>query len=182
MKRLLFMLLLVSFTVGASAQMKLARIKQDYNFRGYNLERGDYVVFSENRNGTITIYYDAGGDSPTENFGSFSKNFKNKYLEDTGYYVAAVRDPVDDYVNVRNGPGTNYPVVGKLYVERNIYYQKTDSNWLKVYVQVDLNGEYRYDDGFFNSLRNANLDPSYCVFVGYIYKDRVRNPYFYFLF
>lgn len=178
MKRILFMLLLVSFAVGASAQWKVARVKQKFVSEpkeGYSLERGEIVCFSENRNGTITIYFDPGGDSPRERLGTYSKNFKNKYLEETVYYAASVRDPVDDYVNVRKGPRTNYPVVGKLNVESDIYYQKTDSNWFKVYV-YNWDGEYKDDDGFFIGHRVLSYEPSDCIFVGYIYKDRVKSP------
>lgn len=166
MKRLLFMLLLVSFAVGASAQWKVARVKQKFVYEpkeGYSLERGEIVGFSENRNGTITIFCE-GGECTVYDAGPFSNSVKNKYLEYIGYYLGQIRDPLDDYVNVRKGPGTNYPVVGKLSVLDWIYFQKTESNWLKVYVVHPWAG----DNGFFYTFGCIGEEPSDCIFVGYI--------------
>lgn len=180
MKRLLFMLLLVSFTVGASAQWKVARLKQDFKYVNYNtpdfIQRGEFVGYTENRNGTITIYCN-GGEGTIDTVGTYSSNVKNKYLEFTGYYFAWVRDPVDDYVNVRKGPGTNYPVVGKIRANRvtetAILFKKTESNWLELY----LHWQEKDDGGYYFDLGTGFLpffeEP---VMIGYIYKDRVKSP------
>ena len=64
------------------------------------------------------------------------------------FKIGYITDPVDDYVNVRKGPGTDYDIVNELYVGDKIYYTKGSGNWRKVY---DLNKRY----------------------LGYIYYDRI---------
>ena len=81
------------------------------------------------------------------------------------YYAGEIIDPVDNYVNVRKGPGTNYAVVRRVHTidwcvdhdmadsatdSGRFFYQKTNSNWWKLY---DRPGK----------------------FVGYIYFDRLRK-------
>lgn len=57
-------------------------------------------------------------------------------------------DPVDSYVNVRRGPGTNYAIATQLDVGTTVYYER-GSKWVKVY---DLNYSY----------------------LGYVFHDRIR--------
>ena len=59
-----------------------------------------------------------------------------------------ITDPVDDYVNVRKGPGTNYEVVTTLDVGDEVYYTSGSGNWMKVY---DMGENY----------------------LGYVYYDRI---------
>ena len=63
-------------------------------------------------------------------------------------YPGHITDPVDNYVNVRKGPGTNYGIVARLYVGEFVYYSKTNSKWVKVY-----NSSRRY--------------------LGYVYRNRI---------
>ena len=196
MKKILLLLLLVSTTAGANAQWKIGRVKQDFRvstkyYGGYEFPKYCLIVYSENRNGTVTIYED-GGETVNLKLGTFSNI--NKYIEFTGYYLADVRDPVDDYVNVRKGPGTNYPILGRLQVGDGILFKKTESNWLKVYAGNDLE---RWDNGYFYvgltclgnfyfyflkdeiaeyDFINNSIDDKF-HFIGYIYKDRVESQY-----
>ena len=57
-------------------------------------------------------------------------------------------DPVDSYVNVRQGPGTGYAIVCRLDVGETVYYVR-GGKWVKVY---DLNNNY----------------------LGYVFHDRIR--------
>ncbi len=57
-------------------------------------------------------------------------------------------DPVDSYVNVRQGPGTGYAIVCRLNVGETVYYVR-GGKWVKVY---DLNNNY----------------------LGYVFHDRIR--------
>ena len=193
MKKILLLLLLVSTTAGANAQWKIGRVKQDFKFYSkcvgddWSYERKDFIVYSENRNGTVTIY-DVGAEAMNMKLGSYSNI--SKYIDFTGYYIADVNDPVDNYVNVRKGPGTNYPILGRLNVGRGILFKKTDNNWLKVYVPKDC--LYKLEDGFYGGVGsiyefwyeferddniekgNNNIEDKYS-FIGYIYKDRVKS-------
>ena len=64
------------------------------------------------------------------------------------YMTGIITDPVDDYVNVRKGPGTNYEVVTTLDVGDEVYYTSGSGNWMKVY---DMGENY----------------------LGYVYYDRI---------
>ena len=55
------------------------------------------------------------------------------YVRFSGFYVGTITDPVDNYVNVREGPGTNYPIVQTVDVGDLYRFQKTNSNWVKLY-------------------------------------------------
>ena len=61
-----------------------------------------------------------------------------------------VTDPVDNYVNVRSGPGTKYRIVTTLTVGNEVFFEDSESSWLKVY----------NDDG---------------SFMGWVYHDRIRR-------
>ena len=185
MKKVLVLLALVLSTVCANAQWKVGRVKQDFKVfsKFYDADehfsKDFFVVYSDNRNGTVTIYDYCEGNCV---LGTFSNI--NKYIEFTGYYYAEVTDPVDDYVNVRKGPGTKYPVVGKLGTGWDILFQKTESNWLKVYSLFDG----YYDDGYFEN--GVGFDVLFTIvddwkrtgkpkdfhFLGYVYKNRLKTP------
>lgn len=123
MKKALLLLLLISATVGADAQWKLAKFKQNLDPSSNDddeYEKGNWIAYSENRNGTIHLYDNAPEDGITD-WGNYPNSIANKYLDFSGYYVGQVRDLVDDFVNVRKGPGTNYPVVGKYHVGEYIF-------------------------------------------------------------
>lgn len=183
MKKTLLLLLLILATTGANAQWKLAKFKQNFHQSQassyFECEKGSWIAYSENKNGTVHLYCNAPEDG-IEDLGTFPKSMANKYLEFTGYYVGQVRDPIDDYVNVRKGPGTNYPVVGKCYTGCYIYFMKTENNWLKVYTVKSIVDNYgvKSDVGFFY-LPDC-LEPNYyydvLIFLGYMYKDRVKTP------
>ena len=94
----------------------------------------------------------------------------SSYVKFSGYYWGEIVDPKNNYVNVRKGPGTNYAVVMRVFtyekVVENIdneeffkknpvaaqgrfYFQKTKTNWIKLYSEPGK-------------------------FLGYIYKDRIE--------
>lgn len=44
-----------------------------------------------------------------------------------------ITDPKDTYVNVRKGPGIDYPIIGRLDVGSFVFYQPVSSEWVKIY-------------------------------------------------
>ena len=177
MKKLFLLLLLfVLSSVSVSAQWKVGKMKQDFKYGneedGAYFEKGEICAYTENSNGTITLYQGI-AESQILKAGSFSTSKVKPYIEFTGYYYGKVTDPVDNYVNVRKGPGTNYPVVGKLKVDSGCFwlFQKTETNWLKVY--GDDKSKY---GGFFTTFAGWTCEPEGAVFLGYVYKDRMTNP------
>ena len=64
--------------------------------------------------------------------------------------LGEVTDPIDEYVNVRSGPGTEYGISTTLDVGETVFYEPSRSNWFRVY----------YEDG---------------SFMGWIYHDRLRK-------
>lgn len=192
MKKILLLLILLLTSVGVDAQWKMGRLKQDFDapYRTYYIDGNRWVFYTENRNSTVT-FYENERDASRE-AGICSKRLVDKNVEFTGFYFGEVTDPVDNYVNVRKGQGTKYPVVGKLSVWAGIFIKKTDTNWLKVYIlKYKDEGVVVNEDGYFFSPLGGsclcNLDAITCdaynekkelelFFIGYIYKDRVTNP------
>ena len=146
MKRLFILLFVAMATIGANAQTYWGFLTK--NVDGY--KKGDGVMYQKTRNGRIQL------PSGAEYMGNYSPSI----VKFSGYYIGGITDPVDNYVNVRKGPGTKYPVVRKVHtyewcVENDdldgwFYYQKTSSNWWKLY---DAPGK----------------------FIGYIYYNRIRQ-------
>lgn len=75
-------------------------------------------------------------------------NVRKKTTSDTKLRKGTITDPVDNYVNIRKGPGTNYYVCGQLLVGSDIHYIPYNSGWVKVY--------------------------EYERFLGYVAKNRIR--------
>lgn len=128
--------------------------------RQYN--SGDYLYYTPLSNGWSMVY---SGDKASTFMGymhssrivQVNTNSSVGYLSPSsssapsgGYHRGHLIDPKDTYVNVRKGPGTNYPIVIPLDTYTNIYYTKTGSNWYKVY-------DTRYN------------------YLGYVYYDRIKN-------
>lgn len=145
-------LLLISFC--SFAQWKVGKVTKDMDYYNFVKKKGTFVPYSDNHNGTITVY-DYGYEDNMIGYSPLEKN-----LEFSGYFFADVKDPRDDYVNIRKGPGTNYPIVQRLCVGQHIYFQKTNTNWLKV---------FEYEDNYGREIGIFKL-------IGYIYKDRVKTP------
>ena len=81
------------------------------------------------------------------------------YVKFSGFYVCDITDPTDNYVNVRKGPGTNYPVVRKVYT----YEWKCDHEAPEWYLyKRTKNGWWELYDFDFN-------------FIGYIHHSRVKE-------
>ena len=152
MKRTLMMMLLIMATMASNAQSNptyygyLTR-----NVSGYS--KGEGIMYKKTRSGKIQI----------EDAAEFSGAFPPSIVKFSGYYIGEIVDPVDNYVNVRKGPGTSYPVVRRVHTKEwcmdhemagsstdsgEFFYQKTNTNWWKLY---DKPGK----------------------FVGYIYHERL---------
>ena len=159
MKKLLLSLLLIASTITAQAQWKIGKATNSADYYNVSVNKDAYYIYSENSDGTITIYvldFDLSANEWMDAFSPVSAN-----IEFADYYYGEVTDPKDDFVNIRKGPGTNYPIVEKRSVGDYICYQKTNGTWLKVYDEERNNTESL--SGTFH-------------FLGYIYKDRVKTP------
>ena len=159
MKKILLSLLLIASTLTAQAQWKVGRATKSMDYYNLSIDKDSYYVYTENGDGTITIYVSDFDLSANEWIVALSPVSAN--IEFADYYYGEVTDPKDDYVNIRKGPGTNYPIVEKNDVGDYICYQKTNGTWLKVYDFERNNAESL--SGVFH-------------FTGYMYKDRVKTP------
>lgn len=124
---------------------------------------GDYLYYTPQKNGWSLVY--SGVKANTfmgymhtsrivridPNSGSSYSSSGSSYSSSGGnYHEGYIVDPVDDYVNIRKGPGTNYSIVGRLDTYTDVYYTTTGSNWYKVY-----DGNYNY--------------------LGYVYYNRIKK-------
>ena len=67
----------------------------------YAYSKGEEVWYKKDKQGRI--YFGEGAE--------FMGPFPASCVKFSGYYVGEIVDPRDNYVNIRKGPGTNYPVV-----------------------------------------------------------------------
>ena len=165
MKRLFFSLALMLSALAVSAQQFYGRVSDPDGYtnirRGpstsYPIVRryysGEYLYYTPQSNGWSKVYSGARsstymGYMHTSRIRNVNPNRGSGKSSSSGYYSGYITDPVDNYVNIRKGPGTNYAIIGRLNVGTFVYYTKTGSNWYKVY----------------------NRNKSY---LGYIYHDRV---------
>ena len=182
MKRIFFFMLLIASALNTNAQCKIGRVKESFSPKWdshwqdnnpWNYKKSTYLLYKESNNNTkISIYFRNGRDEGYAIYGTYPASYIKRYVEFTGFYMGEITDPRDNYVNIRKGPGTNYAIVRTVDVGSIIYYKKTDSNWLEVY-------GVKYEDFDIFSMVD---DPHYFednefdkkIFVGYIYKDRVK--------
>ncbi len=118
-------------------------------------DSGDYLYYTPQGNGWSLVY---SGDKANTFMGYMhtsrivrvDPNRSDSYgYSGDSYRKGYIVDPVDDYVNIRKGPGMNYAIVGRLDTYTDVYYTSTGSNWYKVY---DMNKNY----------------------LGYVYYNRVK--------
>ena len=167
-KNILLLMVVLTTTICANAQFKIGILNR--NLDEYS-KKGDEVLYTETKNGKVKIY----GDYLEEGI-MFKGTYAKNVVYFSGFYYGQVNDPRDDYVSIRKGPGTNYPIVGKEHVTRRLLLKKTDSNWYKVYGEgsIDLNDEgYLIIPSWWN-FRWEERNSWYCI--GYIYKDRIITP------
>ena len=127
--------------------------------RQYN--SGDYLYYTPQNNGWSLVYSGVKANTfmgymHTSRIIKIDPNQSSSYSSSSSsssngnYHEGYIVDPVDDYVNVRKGPGINYAIVGRLDTYTDVYYTTTGSNWYKVY-----DGNYNY--------------------LGYVYYDRIKK-------
>lgn len=159
MKKFISLILMIASTITVQAQWKVGRCTKTMDYYNLSVNKDSYYIYSENGDGTATIYvldYDLSANEWMDALSPVQNNF-----EFADYYFGEVTDPKDDYVNVRKGPGTNYPVVQKVDVGDYLCFQKTNGSWLKV---------YEFERNSAESLSGSFL------FLGYIHKDRIKTP------
>lgn len=135
-------------TMGIQAQQYYGRVsdKDGYsNIRrgpgtNYAIVRtyrsGDYLYYTPQNNGWSKVY---SGKSSNTYMGYMSTKLIVKVNPETGasqpssLMRGTITDPVDSYVNVRRGPGTNYAISSQLSVGTTVYYEVANKNWAKVY-------------------------------------------------
>ena len=127
MKQKLFILLLMVSVLGCWCQ----EVRSGYMLRNFHftspwsgtIHKGDQVYFKSVGNGKVKIYDVSEFVSPA---------IPASWVK-MGKYVGIIIDPTDNYVNVRKGPGTNYPIVHRLDINTVIDYEKTNNGWYKVF-------------------------------------------------
>lgn len=149
MKRILSFLLIVLMAVGVQAQQYYGRVSDKDGYT--NIRRGpstsypivsryksgDYLYYTPAENGWCKVY---SGKSSNTFMGYMHKNHIVK-VDPTGsqsssnkttFYYGRVSDK-DGYTNIRRGPSTSSPIVGRYKSGDYLYYIPTQSGWYKVY-------------------------------------------------
>ena len=160
MKKYILLMMLIAFTLSAEAQWKIGKAIESMDYYNLSLDKDSYYIYTDNGDGTVTIYVLDFDLSANEWMVGLSP-VRDNIIKFAGYYYGEVTDPKDDYVNVRKGPGTNYPIVEKLDVGDYICYQKATPEWLKVY-EFERNNDTSLS-GVFN-------------YLGYVYNNRIKTP------
>ncbi len=101
-------------------------------------QSGDYLYYTPQSNGWSKVYSGKSnstfmGYMHTSRIVKINPNGSSQSSSSTSNMRRGVIvDPVDNYVNVRKGPGTNYAIVSQLNVGTSVYYEGS-SKWVKVY-------------------------------------------------
>lgn len=166
MKRVLFLLVVMLSTLSINAQQYYGRVQDSDGYtnirRGpgmnYGIVRtyrsGDYLYYTPQKNGWSKVY--SGNKSNTfMGYMATSRIVRVNPNDASPSSSSSMRsgtitDPVDNYVNVRRGPGTNYAISSRLTVGTRIYYVPATASWAKVY--------------------NSNK-----VYLGYVALSRIRK-------
>ena len=153
MKKILFTLVALLSTIAVSAQQYYGRVQDPDGYtnirRGpgvnYPIVRryqsGDYLYYTPQSNGWSKVY---SGDRNSTYMGYMAtsriRRVNPNSGSDYGYSAPAsefrsgyIVDPVDNYVNVRRGPGMDYAIVSRLNVGTFVYYKPSSSGWVKTY-------------------------------------------------
>lgn len=160
MRKFVLLIMLAAFALSADAQWKIGKATGSMDYYNLSIDKDSYYVYTDNGDGTVTVYVLAFDLSANEWMVGFSP-VQGNIMEFAKYYYGEVTDPKDEYVNVRKGPGRNYSVVEKLYVGEYVCYQKATPEWLKVY-RFERNGSESLSGVF--------------EFLGYVYHDRIKTP------
>ncbi len=107
-------------------------------------DSGDYLYYTPQKNGWSLVYSGVKsstfmGYMHTSRISKIDPNYSDSYSSDSYYEEGYIVDPVDNYVNVRKGPGVSYAIVGRLDTGTDVYFTRTETNWCKVY---DTNYNY----------------------------------------
>ncbi len=97
---------------------------------------GDYLYYTPQANGWSKVY--SGQKSSTYMGYMSTSRIQNVNPQRTAKKANTLRggyitDPVDNYVNVRRGPGTDYAIKTRLNVGTYVYYESVGNGWAKVY-------------------------------------------------
>lgn len=163
MKRTALFLLTIVLSISANAQLKVGYLTHKVKFlQEYETDLPErYTVFySEVENGKkVKIFYGSNDEAHGDRIWEDGV-YPASYVKDTGYYCGEITDPSDYTVNIRKGPGTNYPVVQQIWTGEFVIIKKTKSNWYQLYGYCLMEGE-----------------DIQAKFVGYIHKSRVKTPF-----
>ena len=182
MKRILMMFLLVVIALTANAQWKVGIVKKDLNNMETDLDTGDRIGYIKNRDGSYTLYESIRYEGQLNEVGNCSEQYFRSHVRTTDFFYGQMTDPKDDYVNIRKGPGTNYPVVYKAELGTGnscILFKKTGSNWYEVYGPRDYAKYGRSGWGILTSFNEDEYNLNKMIKIGYIYKDRIKTPDYY---
>lgn len=165
MKRLLTLIFVVMMTFCANAQLRIGYATRDCEAG----RKGDEVYYKPQKNGKIT-YIDMSDKAWYEE----PNPIPAYYVEFSGYYIGFTKG--EGVVNIRKGPGTNYPIVKKYGLDGYgdyVTFKYTNSNWLKVYEDDEAAMEKSW------KIKSCtHKDYRKLVFIGYIHKNMVVDfPY-----
>ena len=172
MKRILMMLLVMS-TMNVNAQWKVGIVKKELNNPNTVLRVGNRIGYIKNRNNTYTLFESIIYEEQDNKIGNCSEQYFKSHVTLTDFYYGHVTDPKDDYVNIRKGPGTNYPVVYKCGLGSRIIFKKTGNNWYEVYGSRDYKDTY--GPGLYIDFQSYKYDLRNLIKIGYIYRDRIKK-------
>jgi hypothetical protein len=142
MKKTCLLIIMIAFAFYANAQTRIGYMTQSYTDKiyGTSFQNGDQVYYITSSKNKVQLYCAS----------EWGAAIPESYVRSSGFYYGMIVDPVDNYVNVRKGPGTNYPIVTKVNTDEFYCFKKTNTNWVKLYTET---GKY----------------------LGYIYKNRIDS-------
>jgi len=167
MKKMVLSLILMISALSINAQQYYGRVSDPDGYtnvrRGASTSSpivgrynsGEYLYYTPQRNGWSKVYSGARsstylGYMHTSRIVRVNPNSRYDTTPSASYYYGYITDPVDTYVNIRKGPGTNYAIIGRLNTGTFVYYTKAGNKWYKVY----------------------NTDKKY---LGYVFHDRITR-------
>ncbi|MBR1465736.1 MAG: SH3 domain-containing protein [Bacteroidaceae bacterium] len=168
-KIILFLAILFASSITCSAQLLSGVVNDPDGYTNirtkpttsapvlFRYDSGDLIFYSPMKNGWSKVYEQ---DDVSTFLGYMStsriKRINISEMSDPPtearptYRRGVIVDPVDSYVNIRKGPGTNYAIDGRLDVGEKVLYIPVNSNWVKIYNQYNKE------------------------FIGYVARSRIR--------
>lgn len=103
----------------------------------FQYSSGDLIFYTPLNNGWSKVYE----QNDVSTFLGYMSTSRIKRInisemsdpDEPTYRRGVIVDPVDSYVNIRKGPGTNYAIDGRLDVGDRVLYIPVNKSWVKIY-------------------------------------------------